>query len=141
MLTTKIQDIKSSKRDTIKKLYHDLLKQEAQEFPKKGSRVKVSTKQGVYVIYNKDRILHVGKTNRNKKGLNGRLQDHLYNQSSFTIKYFKERGKNNDLREKNKYAFIYLEVKNHRDRAYLEAYAAGMLCAYHIGTGEEETAS
>ena len=63
--------------DKINKLYQDLVRSKKNDFPPKGTAVKVSNKQGVYIIYSEEnKVLHVGTTKRGKNGLNQRLNNH-----------------------------------------------------------------
>lgn len=119
----------------IKKSKSELQSSKYFEFPEKGG-VKKSNKQGVYIIYkDKKKVLHVGKTNRAKNGINQRLTNHLYGNSSFTINYLKNEGRK--LRKKC-YSFKFIEIKDDKERAYLEALLIGSLCPEHIGTGKSE---
>ncbi|WP_191861069.1 GIY-YIG nuclease family protein [Hanstruepera ponticola] len=120
-----------SEPQKMMKLYNELVKSVIYEFPDKG-KVNISKKQGVYIVYdNKSQPLHVGKTNGAKNGLNDRLQNHVWNQSSFSKLYMQ---KNKIvLRDWGKFQFIVLE--DDRERALLEALTAGLLCPAHIGTG------
>ncbi|HPS73074.1 MAG TPA: GIY-YIG nuclease family protein [Bacteroidales bacterium] len=120
--------------DELKKMHEKLMASTTFTFPVKG-RVDVTTKQGVYIIFDpKSIVLHVGKTNRAKTGLNQRLQNHLTNHSSFSKSYLKGNGK--ILR--TGYKFKYLEVPDARDRTILEALTIGMLCPAYVGTGEKK---
>ncbi len=76
--------------------------------------------------------MHVGRTLRGKGGIHQRLNNHLHGQSSFTAVKFDRMG----WKLRNGYEYQYLEVRNSRKRALLEAYAIGMLCPNHIGLGE-----
>src|SRR3990167_7958657 len=114
------------------KLLEDLLKTEPHKFPVKGSLIKlgITKKQGVYLIYNpKDKIVHVGRTQRGKFGLRQRLNNHLYVQSSFVINYLN--GDGGKLRARYKFKLII--IKDERKRALLEAFAIGKLCPIHLG--------
>lgn len=103
-------------------------------FPGKGA-VNETKEHGVYLIYDpSNNILHVGKTNRAKNGLNQRLQNHISGNSSFSIQFLKMDG--GVLRKG--YKFKYLVVTHSRKRALLEALATGVLCPAHIGTGEKK---
>ena len=125
--------MKEAKR--ISELFDKLTNQKEKMFPEKG-KVSFSNKHGVYIIYDpKKKVLHVGKTNRGKNGLNQRLQNHISNNSSFSKQYLKDKGKGKILRDG--YFVHYIEEENARVRALLEALAAGKLCPAHIGTGEK----
>ena len=103
--------------------------QEIHSFPKSG-KVNVSEKQGVYIIYNEEKkVLHVGKTDKRKKGLNQRLQNHLRNQSSFSKKYLVPESI--DIRLVG--CFKYIEVSDNRLRTFLEALTVGKLCQPMLG--------
>jgi hypothetical protein len=118
----------------IMDLYSQLIEATNHTFPQKG-RVNISSFHGVYIIYNpKGKVLHVGKTDRAKKHLSQRLQNHLYNQSSFSRIFLKFNGK--ILR--NDFYFKYLEIENARTRTLVEKLATGLLCPTHIGTGEKK---
>jgi hypothetical protein len=124
----------------IEELLNDLIRRPSYEFPKDGPMkdVGVSAKQGVYIIYSpkdspKDSIVHVGRTQRGRGGLQQRLDNHLYGQSSFADEYLKGQGK----KLRRGYKFRYLVVKNARRRALLEALAIGKLCPKHFGLGEK----
>lgn len=120
-----------SESEKIMKLHNTLVSSPLQEFPAVG-KIDASSKQGVYVIYdNKMRSLHVGKTNGGQNGINQRLLNHVWNQSSFSKLYMQ---KNNIfLRRWGKFQFI--ELQDDRERSLLEALTAGLLCPIHIGTG------
>lgn len=116
----------------IKKLYRDLINARPQKFPKEGP-LKVSRKHGVYVIFSpRGTVLHVGRTQRGKNGLDQRLNNHLHGASSFTMRYLD--GKGSRLRGTHMFACI--EVSRPRTRALLEAYAVGHLCPKHLGVGQ-----
>jgi hypothetical protein len=118
---------------TLQKLLAKLLRSQPGYFPLKGP-VRCSEEHGVYVIYSpKGMVLHVGKTARAKKGLDQRLQNHITNNSSFSIHYLENNGK----RLRRGYKFKYVLVSKPRLRALLEAYVTGRLCPAHIGTGEK----
>jgi hypothetical protein len=120
----------SNELPKVKELYKCLLRQKERTFPKPRVSLDASLKQGVYVISSrKGVVLHVGKTVRAKNGLKQRLTNHLHGQSSFTIKYMNGEG----FRLRGVYKYKYLEVKHHRLRALLEAYAISNLCPKHLG--------
>src|SRR5437667_346264 len=100
-------------------------------FPTHGTLNNVPKKQCVYIIYSprKEKIVHVGRTYRGTAGLRQRLNNHLHGSSSFTIGYLKGHGK----KLRNGYTFRYLPLPAWRRRAFLEAYATGVLCPIHIG--------
>jgi len=117
----------------VQEQFKKLCATKAVPFPQHGEQLTTSAKPGVYVIYKREAVLHVGRTLRAKGGLHQRLEDHLYGRSSFTKKYLK--GKGATLRKKG-YKYRYLEVNAPRLRALLEAYAIGVLCPRHLGLGE-----
>lgn len=126
--------MKSEKRK-IHQLFLKLCAVKMQNFPRRGHTkgIGVPTEQGVYIIYDKRKnVVHVGRTQRAKKGLRQRIDNYLLGQSSFVISYLKRK------REKLRrgYTFKYLVVNNARTRALLESLAAGKLCPKHVGLGE-----
>lgn len=117
----------------IKELFDILLTSEFFNFPVIG-KVDASESHGVYLISSPtNEILHVGKTDRGKLGLNQRIKNHLDNLSLFSIHYLKRECK--VLRDG--YKFKFLVVSDAKERAYLEALATCLLCPQHIGTGEK----
>ncbi len=119
----------------IERLFELLLAQQKQAFPKSTDPLEVSTKQGVYIIYEGQNVLYVGKTLWLKGGLQRRLQNHLRGRSAFAKAYFS--GAGHKLREKN-YAFQYLEVAHPPRRAFLEALAIEKLAPQYIGVGAKK---
>jgi hypothetical protein len=118
--------------EKIQRLYKTLLEVENYKFPNSGKKLEAPTDQGVYVIYDpNDKVLHVGKTSKAKKGLRQRLQNHLQGQSSFTQKHLRGSGK----KLRGKYTFKYVKVDDPRLRTLLEAYALSHLCPIHLGVG------
>jgi hypothetical protein len=118
----------------IKELFDNLINAIPVDFPRHGG-VNESDEQGVYIIFSPDeKVLHVGKTDRGRNGLNQRLQNHINNQSSFLQQYLKFNGK--VLR--NGYKFRYIIEEDNRKRALLESLTTGLLCPAHIGTGERK---
>ena len=102
-------------------------------FPGLREKIAAPISQGVYLIYTPDnRLLHVGRTYRAKRGLAQRLHDHMVGASSFSSNYLPKHGR--ELR--NGYKFCYVEIDSGRVRALLEAYATGYLCPAYIGTSE-----
>jgi hypothetical protein len=119
----------------IQKLFKALRGTQICSFPKLHAKLDASKNRGVYVIMNsRSTVEHVGSTPRAKHGIQQRLRDHLSGRSSFTRNRFS--GKGSKLREGFKYR--YLEVRNQRKKALLEAYAIAHLCPKHIGLGEKE---
>ncbi len=103
-------------------------------FPLKG-KINVSEKHGVYIIYSpQNEVLHVGNTPSGRKGLDQRLYNHISCTGVFYEKYLKP----NKIKMRGTHKFKYLEVDDNRQRALLEAYAAGDLCPAHFGTGAKK---
>ena len=122
-----------SEPDEIMNLYMTLIKKSFIPFPPKG-RLDVSNEQGVYIIYDPDRVvLHVGRSVRGKHGINQRLRNHLGNNSSFSQQYVEP----NNINLRDGCSFKYLEIEDGRKRALVEALTTGLLCPKHIGTGEK----
>ena len=121
--------------ERIKSLFSDLIKVRKKTFPLSGQKLNVPTDQGVYIIYHKRKVLHVGRTLRAAKGIKQRLKNHLYGSSSFAKKYLKKKEIN--LRD-HEISFKYLIVPNSRNRALLESLTIGRLCPEHLGLGEND---
>lgn len=122
---------KEKESDIIRKLFEKLISSDFHVFPENG-KINVTEKHGVYIIFSPtDEVLHVGNTPRGKKGLNQRLYNHISCSGVFYDKYLKP----NRIRMRGTHKFKYLEVKDIRQRALLEAYTAGNLCPVHFGTG------
>lgn len=120
--------------EIIKNLFKTLILSEFKIFPKKGI-VKVTDKHGVNIIYSpENEVLHVGNTPSGKKGLNQRLYNHISCTGVFYVKYLQP----NKIKMRGTHKFKYIEVKDIRQRALLEAYTAGNLCPAHFGTGEKK---
>ncbi len=118
--------------DKLKNLFEELLLQDEIFFPSLQKGVPAPKEQGVYIIFSPDKkVLHVGRTLRNKDGLKGRLGSHVNGNSSFMHKFYQKN--NRILRETH--SFKYIVVENDRLRALLEAYATSQLCPEHLGTG------
>lgn len=116
----------------VKAKFGQLVRSPMARFPNSGERLDVPHLHGVYIIYDpKDRVAHVGRTVRGKRGLHQRLSNHLQGASSFVVKALD--GKRSVLRGGYKYRFI--AIYDNRLRAFLEAYAIGQLCPDHIGDG------
>lgn len=122
-----------SQSQKVQLLFAELCKQPLQQFPRSREQLEAPLEPGVYVIHKGKKVLHVGRTHRAKGGIYKRLKDHLYGSSSFTDKYLKGNGAT--LRKKG-YTYQFVIVKDAKTRAFLEAYAIGMLCPEHIGLGE-----
>lgn len=122
----------STQSQKIEVLYKHLINQPKESFPAKGKPGDVPKEHGVYVIRKNIKILHVGRTQTAKDGLQQRLYNHLTGSSSFTIEYLKRDGK----RLRSGHTYQYLIVKNPRNRALLEAYATGKMCPAHLGLGK-----
>jgi hypothetical protein len=115
----------------IKRWYEKLTTSELHPIPEKG-RVEKSTKQGVYIIYDINYcVLHVGRTNGGKNGIDQRILNHIRNQSSFSKLYMRPNG----ISLRNSSQFRFIEIDDPRIRSLLEALAIGLLCPLHIGTG------
>lgn len=119
--------------DIIRGLFQQLIKATRLPFPAPGRALQCPTCQGVYIIYDANgRVGHVGRTTRAREDLHQRLRGHLRCRSSFVNKYLK-----GDARQfRAGYSYALLEVADARRRALVEAYATGVLCPLHIGTGE-----
>lgn len=114
----------------IQRFFERLLDSEWHRFPAAGP-VSAPPEQGVYVIRDvRGRVLHVGRTVRCARGLEKRLTGHIRGQSSFVRNYLA--GEQAALRSAS---YQYIVVENDRTRALLEAYACGVLCPAHVGTG------
>lgn len=102
------------------------------KFPESGHDLACPARQGVYLIYDpQGRVAHVGRTLRARNGLLTRLRNHLHGQSSFVELHLKRRHR----RLRRGYAYAWVEVRNPRRRALVEALATGLICPKHIGTG------
>lgn len=123
-----------SEKTTIQQLFKNLIAQEKFAFPERGRPLNVPQTHGVYIIRKGSTVLHVGRTHRGRNGLRQRLCNHLYGASSFTLEYLGGAGEK--LRKGHTYQ--YLEVKNDKRRALLEAYAIGTLCPEHLGLGKRK---
>jgi hypothetical protein len=87
----------------------------------------------VYLLFDASGdVAHVGRTTRARAGLFQRLRAHLAGRSSFVTAFLK--GRRSKLRRG--YSFSFIEIQDARLRALVEAYATGVLCPRHIGTGE-----
>jgi hypothetical protein len=116
----------------VRRFFRQLRRAVRSPFPRTGQRLDCPTCQGVYVIFDRaGRVAHVGRTTRARAGLRQRLKAHLAGRSSFVIKHL--RGQTLLLRRG--YSFSFVEVAEPRTRALLEAYATGVLCPRHLGTG------
>lgn len=102
-------------------------------FPQPGQRLNCPRCQGVYLIFDpRGRVAHVGRTTRAQAGLAQRLKAHLAGRSSFVVKFLA----NQPATLRQGYSYSFVEVSQPRLRALVEAYATGVLCPQHIGTGE-----
>ena len=115
----------------VRLLFKKLVAKQKVHFPARHEPLDVPKTHGVYVIYKAQEVVHVGRTLRGQNGLYQRLSNHLHGQSSFTEKY--RGGSGNKLRKG--YSYQYLEVRNGRMRALLEALAVGRLSPAHLGVG------
>lgn len=119
---------------SLKNLHINLLNTQQIVFPVKG-KIRVSVNHGVYIIYSpRNKVLYVGTTKRGGTGLNQRLNNHLYKQSTFNKLFLRPRN----ISLRTGYKFRYIEVVNSRKRALLEALTAGLLCPEYFGTGERK---
>lgn len=117
----------------VRRDYERLRRARRVPFPAARQRLNCPTCQGVYLIIDPaGRVVHVGRTTRARAGLSQRLKAHLAGRSSFVIKYLKNRRS----RLRRGYSYAFIEVPHPRLRALVEAYATGVLCPRHIGTGE-----
>lgn len=127
--------MKTIEQEKIQKLLKKLQKSKFHYFPQIRQTIDVTSKQGVYIIFNfNDEILHIGRTYRGSKGLKQRLKDHLYGSSSFMQNFTEVNTEK--LRKTCK--FKYIEVENLRERAFLESLAVGSLCPKYIGSNEKK---
>jgi len=102
-------------------------------FPEKGQPLLSPPRHGVYLIVDPaGRVAHVGRTTRARAGLLQRLRAHLAGRSSFVILFLRHRAS----RLRRGYSYSWVEIANPRLRALVEAYATGVLCPRHIGTGD-----
>ncbi len=120
--------------EKIKLLFSLLINSKLHTFPKHGTlKNLVTSRHGIYVIYGKNKKpLYVGRTIYNIGGLQNRLYSHLTNGSTFSNNYLNNKVIN--LRKNAKFQLIV--VNSLRVRAYLEAYAIGVLCPTYIGYGK-----
>ncbi|MBS1551966.1 MAG: hypothetical protein JST15_07860 [Bacteroidetes bacterium] len=122
--------------EKIQRLLNELQKSDFHNFPQKRKILNVSSKQGVYIIYNFNKeVLHIGRTYRGSQGLKQRLKNHLYRSSSFMQNYSEVTPE--ILRSTCKFKCI--EVENFRERAYLESLAVGSLCPKYIGSNDKKS--
>jgi hypothetical protein len=100
-------------------------------FPLTGRTLECPPEHGVYLIIDRvGRVAHVGRTTRTGLGLLDRLRAHLNGQSSFVVQGLKKRR---ELLRKG-YSYCWVEVRNPRLRALVEAMATGVFCPKHLGT-------
>jgi hypothetical protein len=123
-----------TKEQTVVRTYFTrLYRAPRSPFPQNRKPLLCSRKHGVYLIFDpRNRVAHVGRTTRARAGIFQRLAGHLAGRSSFVVKFLK--NQRSYLREG--YSFSFVEIANPRLRALVEAYATGILCPRHIGTGE-----
>ncbi len=128
--------MKTKEQEKIQKLLKELQKSEFHNFPQKRQTLNVSSKQGVYIIFNSNKeILHIGRTYRGSKGLKQRLKNHLHGSSSFMQNY----SEINTEKLRKTCKFKYIEVEDLRVRAFLESLAVGSLCPKYIGSYEKKS--
>jgi hypothetical protein len=121
-------------RNIVLKFHEKLVSSELHTIPTVG-KISISNKQGVYIIYDYQmKVLHVGKTNGARNGIDQRLLDHISNRSSFSKLYMKP----NKIFLRNSAKFKFVEIDDARKRSLVEALTAGLLCPLHIGTGEKK---
>lgn len=102
-------------------------------FPRARAPLDCPSCQGVYLILDPSgQVAHVGRTTRARAGLAQRLKAHPAGLSSFVINHLGS----NAAQLRRGYSFAFVEVPQPRLRALVEAYATGVLCPRHIGTGE-----
>lgn len=117
----------------VRKHFARLLKAPRKSFPASRAPLMCTRKQGVYLIVDsRGRVAHVGRTTRARAGIFQRLKAHLAGRSSFVIKFLK----NERVALRRGYQFAFVEIAHARKRALVEAYATGILCPRHVGTGE-----
>jgi hypothetical protein len=123
-----------TERDRLKRLLVKLRAQPLLPFPQSGARLDTPSKQGVYVIRDRNRrVLHVGRTSRAKNGLRQRLANHIHSKSSFSIDYLRRDGS----RLRRGYTYQYLVVSNPRTRVLVEYAATVWFCPAHLGDGSK----
>jgi hypothetical protein len=93
-----------TEKEKVKNLFSKLCKQPRYCFPKKGERLSVPKKAGIYVIRRGKKVFHVGRS----RSLRRRLNDHLLGNSSFIHDFFK--AKTGTILRK-KYDYQYLIIK------------------------------
>lgn len=126
-------DVRCGEEHTrIVKLSDDLHEKDLCHFPPLGTRPDATDSKGVYVVCSPSKTpLHVWNTPRARRGINQRLENHLNGKSTFSRKYLRPKGEN----LQKGYWYRFLKVRGNRQMALLEAYAIGVLCPAHIGTG------
>ena len=116
-----------------RRLFKQLCRQPLFHFPGNRNRPVAPGTHGVYIVRDPEgRVVHVGRTIDGKGGLLQRLEDHLKGTSSFAKNFLKVTGASLRLG----YSFQYLEIADGRQRALVEALAAGWFCPAHFGTGK-----
>jgi hypothetical protein len=117
----------------VDRAYLKLLEAPLIRLPASRRDIDAPETQGVYIIYGDyNRVLHVGKSARGKKGLLQRLKNHWDGKSSFVGSYLDRDA--TALRAGFKYR--YLEIDDARSRALLEMYATAKLCPLHLGLND-----
>lgn len=130
----KPKKLKSKEPDIIKDLFKKLVLSDFHIFPEKG-KLSITNNHGVYIIYSPNNdVLHVGNTPSGKNGINQRLYNHITSTGVFYQKYLRK----HNIKMRGTHKFKYLEVKDIRQRALLEAFTAGKLCPLHFGTHERK---
>ena len=120
-------------RKLVRAYFARLRRARRHPLPSTGRLLVCPPKHGVYIIFDAaGKVAHVGRTTRAKAGILQRIRAHLAGRSSFVIIFLK---RNRQLLRKG-YSYCWVEIANARVRALVEAYATGVLCPRHIGTGE-----
>ena len=115
-------------------LFETLMQQPRQAFPQKRGRLEAPTSRGVYVIRKRstNRVVHVGRTLRARRGIAQRLKNHLQGNSSFSQEFL---GGDGSTLRNGDFTYQCLAVEDPRERTLLEAYAIAHLCPEHLGLG------
>lgn len=82
-----------SEQESVRVLFIRLMRAPPQTFPRAREKLHAPDKQGVYVIHGpRERVLHVGRTPKARRGIAQRLRDHMCAASSFTNQYLEGDG-------------------------------------------------
>jgi len=68
-------------RKKIEELYEELIRQQKLDFPKAREYIEAPNQHGIYIIYRRNKVMHIGRTLRGKNGLRQRLKNHLHGNS------------------------------------------------------------